>query len=97
MLVFIFMINGSVLSSLVVDPIVDVKLNVFIDQWYMERGIESERDRMSLPPFNPPKDLEWRQQESNGAWVLKLSAEAEALEQAREEQEKQIEFHNQLL
>jgi hypothetical protein len=89
-LVFIFTINGSVLSSLAIDPIDYVKLNVFIDQWYMERGIESEDSRMSLPPFNPPKDLEWRQQKSNKAWILKLSAEAEALEQAREELEKQI-------
>ena len=68
----------------------DIELNIFIDQWYMQRGIASDESRLSKPPFNPPKDLEWVQQEGKDVWVLQLNEEAEALEQAKEEQEKQV-------
>ena len=55
----------------------------------MQRGIASDESRLSKPLSNPPKDLEWVQQEGKDVWVLQLNEEAEALEQAKEEQEKQ--------
>ena len=65
----------------------DIEQKIFIDTWFMDRGIASDESRMALPPFNPPKPFEWYKKRGNGVWDLRVNEEAEAV-QAEEEQKK---------
>ena len=66
----------------------DIEQKIFIDTWFMDRGIASDESRMALPPFNPPKPFEWYKKRGNGVWDLRVNEEAEAVMQAQAEQKK---------
>ena len=65
-----------------------IEQKIFIDTWFMDRGIASDESRMALPPFNPPKPFEWYKKRGNGVWDLRVNEEAEAVMQAQAEQKK---------
>ena len=66
----------------------DIEQKIFIDTWFMDRGIASDESRMALPPFNPPEPFEWHKKRGSGVWDLRVNEEAEAVMQAQAEQKK---------